>query len=451
MSDMSSQTSSAPARKAQGITLRDHRAFFYGWWVVFACAVGLFWGVPVTVFSFTVFLKPLMQEFHAGRAAVSLAFTIHLVVGALSNPLAGWLIGRYGARKVVLPAAAIFGTLLLSVTAFSASLWRLYIFYAALGFVIPGVGPLPYGCVVSHWFDRRRGLALGLMMVGIGSGAMIMPAFAQQLVARFGWQAAYVILGVAVLLISIPVAAAFIKEKPQDLSLLPDGARPKSSTAGQETAAPGLSAHDACRTATFWVMVCAFFLVSASVQGCLVHTTAMLRDRGINAQTAASGSSLVGAAVLLGRVFTGYLLDQLFAPRVAAAFFGAAALGIGLLWLGTTPVAFAGGFLVGLGLGAEVDLIAYLTSRYFGLRAFSEIYSWAFAAFALAGALGPLIMGASFDRTGSYRIALVTFLTATLVAAVLMIRLGPYRYRAGQLEDNRQILQVQAQGGPYRA
>lgn len=182
-------------------------------------------------------------------------------------------------------------------------------------------------------------------------------------------------------------------------------------------------------------MVCAFFLVSISVQGCLVHTTAMLIDRGIAAQTAALGSSLVGAAVLLGRVGTGYLLDHLFAPRVAAVFFGGAALGIGLLWLGTTPVAFAGAFLVGLGLGAEVDLIAYLISRYFGLRAFGKVYSSAFAAFALAGALGPLIMGASFDQTGSYRGALATFLVATLVAAVLMTRLGPYRYHAGQLDD----------------
>jgi nitrate/nitrite transporter NarK len=136
-------------------------------------------------------------------------------------------------------------------------------------------------------------------------------------------------------------------------------------------------------------------------------------------------------------VFTGYLLDRLFAPRVAAAFFGAAALGIVLLWLGTTPIAFAGGFLVGLGLGAEVDIIAYLTSRYFGLRAFGQIYSWAFAAFALAGALGPLLMGASFDRTGSYHGALATFLAATLVATVLMTRLGPYRYRAGESDENQ--------------
>jgi MFS family permease len=436
MAETSSQISSARPLEASGVTLRRRLGFFYGWWVVLASAVALFWGVPVTVFSFPAFLQPLMQEFHAGRAAVSLAFTLQLIVGALSNPLAGWLIGRHGARKVVIPATAIFGTLFLSVVAFSGALWHMYVFYTALGFVIPGMGPLPYGYVVSHWFDRRRGLALGLMMVGIGSGAMIMPSLAQQLVARLGWRAAYVILGGAVLLISTPVVAAFIKEKPQDLGLLPDGAQRNSSGAGQEAAAQGLTAHEAWHTGTFWVMVCAFFLVSASVQGCLVHTMAMLSDRGMSAQTAALGSSLAGGSVLIGRVFTGYLLDRFFAPRVAAAFFGAAALGIGLLWRGTTPVAFAGGFLVGLGLGAEVDIIAYLTSRYFGLRAFGEIYSWAFAAFALAGALGPLIMGTSFDRTGSYHGALVTFLAATLVAAVLMTRLGPYRYRAGELVEN---------------
>jgi hypothetical protein len=184
-----------------------------------------------------------------------------------------------------------------------------------------------------------------------------------------------------------------------------------------------------------WSSYAAVWLSRIPMLGCLVHTTAMLSHRGIPAQTAALGSSLVGAAVLLGRVGTGYLLDQLFAPRVAAVFFAGTALGIILLWLGTTPLAFAGAFLVGLGLGAEVDLIAYLISRYFGLRDFGKIYSFAFAAFVLAGALGPLLMGASFDRTGTYRGALTIFLAATLVAAVLMFRLGPYRYRAGQSED----------------
>lgn len=294
---------------------------FYGWWVVAGAAVGLFWGVPLTVFSFTAFLKPLMQDFHAGRAAVSLAFTLHLVVGALSTPLTGWLVGHYGARKVILPATAMFGVALLSNKAFTATLWHFYVFYAVLGLLLHGLGPIPYGFVVSHWFDRRRGLALGLMMVGIGSGAMIMPSFAHWLIARYGWHTAYAILGALVLLISMPVVATILKEKPQDLGLSPDGATPGLGAAPPEVGLLGLSRSDAWRGRTFWLMVCAFSLVSVSVQGCLVHMTAMLTDRGITAQTAAFGASVMGAAVLLGRVGTGYLLDRFFASHVAALSF----------------------------------------------------------------------------------------------------------------------------------
>jgi MFS family permease len=437
MTAASRQTSSAPRLETHGVTIR-HRRVFYGWWIVAASAVGLFWGPPVTVYSFSVFLKPLMQEFHAGRAAVSLGYTLHLIAGAVCAPLVGWLVDRYGSYRVILSATAVFGSVLLLNKALSANIWQFYLFYVVMGLLLNGVGPIPYGYLVSHWFDRRRGLALGLMMIGMGSGAMVMPSFAQQLIARFGWRTAYAVLGGGVLLVAIPVLGAFLREKPQDLGLLPDGALPRNSAAGSQAVVQGLSARDAWSSGTFWLMVSAFFLVSASVQGCLVHTTAMLSDRGIPAQTAALGSSLVGAAVLLGRVGTGYLLDRLFAPHVAAVFFGGAALGIGLLWLDTTPFAFAGAFLIGLGLGAEVDLIAYLVSRYFGLRTFGRIYSSAFAAFALAGALGPLIMGASFDRSGSYRAALVTFFAATLAAAVLMTRLGAYRYRVGQPVENEQ-------------
>jgi MFS family permease len=435
MTDMSSQTSSVPQLKVQGIVVQCRRAVFYGWWIVAASAVGLFWGPSVTVYSFSVFLKPLMQEFRAGRAAVSLGITLHHMAGAVCAPIVGWLVDRYGSRRVILSATAMFAWILLSNKLFSANIWHLYVFYLAIGVIINGVGPIPYGNLVSRWFDRRRGLALGLTMIGLGAGAMIMPSLAQQLIIRFGWRTAYAALGCGVLFIAFPVVAAVLREKPQDLGLLPDGAAPKNTMAGSRVTLHGLAAHDAWHSGTFWLMVCAFFCVSLSVQGCLVHTTAMLSDRGIPVQTAALGSSLVGAAVLLGRVGTGYLLDRLFAPRVAAIFFAGAALGIGLLWLGTTPLAFAGAFLVGLGLGAEVDLIAYLVSRYFGLRDFGKVYSSAFAAFVLAGALGPLLMGASFDRTGSYRGALIAFLAATLVAAALMTRLGPYRYRAGQFDD----------------
>jgi MFS family permease len=410
--------------------------FFYGWWVVFACAVGLFWGgPPVIVFTFPVFLKPIMHDFHAGRGAVSFGFTLHLMTTAVAAPVVGWLIDRYGSRKMILLGTSMFASILLLNNFLATSLSRFYFFNIALGFVGNGVGPLPYGKVVSLWFDKHRGLALGLMMIGIGSGAMIMPSVAQRLIAGFGWHTAYAILGGAVVLIAIPVVASLLRDRPQDLGLLPDGARREGNAAGGEATAMGLSAQDAWRTGTFWLMICAFFLVSASVQGCVIHLAAMLSDRGISSGTAALGSSLAGAAVLLGRVGTGYLLDRFFAPRVAAVFFCCAAVGIGLLWMRSTiAIMFLGALFVGLGLGAEVDLIAYLVSRYFGLRAFGRIFSYAFAAFALAGALGPLVMGAGFDATGSYRRPLASFFVSTLIAAALMTRLGPYRYRAGAAE-----------------
>jgi MFS family permease len=434
MTDMSAQTGSAQCLKVERAAVG--RTIFYGWWVVAASAVGLFWGVPISVYSFSVFLKPLMHEFHTGRAAVSLAFTVHLIAGATSAPFVGWLIDHYGSRRIIRVGTAIFGLILLSNKAFSASIRQLYVYYALLGVALHGVGPIPYGYLVCRWFDRRRGLALGLMMIGIGSGAMIVPSLAQGLIARFGWSNAYAILGAAVLLFALPIVAAFLKEKPQDLGIVADGVPQKHSAVTSEDFDQGLSAANAWRTRTFWLMVCAFFLVSASVQGCLVHIAAMFSDRGMTLQTAALAGSLAGVAVMIGRVGTGYLLDRLFAPRLAACLFGAASLGIGMLWLGSAPIAFAGAFLVGLGLGAEVDLIAYLTSRYFGLRAFGKIYSSIFAAFGLAGALGPLMMGAGFDRTGSYRGPFIVFLAATLLATVLITRLDPYRYQPPDPKQN---------------
>src|SRR5262249_3196910 len=128
------------------------------------------------------------------------------------------------------------------------------------------------------------------------------------------------------------------------------------------------------------------------------------------------------------RVGAGYLLDRFFAPYVAIGFFCGFALGIFLLWSGAVGgLVFIAVALVGLGLGAEVDLMAYMVSRYFGLRAFGEIYSYAFAAFTLGAVIGPLLMGVSFDSTGSYGSVLAGFVVATLMAAGLMTQLGPYQ------------------------
>jgi MFS family permease len=406
--------------------VRHSRQIFYGWWIVLASVVGLFWGVPVTVYSFSVFFKPLMQAFHASRAAVSLAYTLKLFTAALCAAPIGWLADRCGPRRVILIGTAIFGSILLANRLFSGSIAQFYCFYVLLGISVGCVGPIPYGSLISHWFDRFRGLALGLTMLGIGLGAVIMPSLAQALIARFGWKTAYSILGASVLLICWPVVGCFLEDKPADFGLRPDGASVK--TDGAAGVPQGLTAREAWRSTDFWLMVCAFTLVSASVQACVVHMAPMLIDRHLGTRAAAFGSSLIGAAVMIGRFGTGYLLDRTFAARLASILFAASASGMALLLTGSGPAAFPGAFLVGLGLGAEVDLIPYLTSRYFGLLNFGKVYSSAFAAFALAGALGPLIMGAGFDRTGSYRAPLIGFLVATLFATVLIARLGPYRF-----------------------
>jgi MFS family permease len=430
---------------------RDSRQVFYGWWVVFASAVGLFWTVPISVYAFPVFMKPLMQEFHAGRAAVSLSVTLQLSAGVVTAPILGWLLDRYSARRVILIGTSIFGVILLANREFVGGIGQIYMFYIALGISLHGGGPIPYGSVVCRWFDRQRGLALGLMMLGLGLGAMLMPPIAQQLISRFGWRTAYMVLGGAVLIVTLPTVTAFLKGRPQELGLLPDGIAQHTAGTRSAAAEQGVNAREAWRSGTFWLMACGFFLVSASAQGCVVHLAAMLGDHGMTAQTAALGSSVIGAAVLIGRVGSGYLLDRIFGPRVAAVFFVGAVLGIALLLSGTARLAFAGAFLVGLGLGAEVDVIAYLAGRYFGLRAFGKIYSSLFALFALGAALGPLVMGVGFDKTGSYTPPLIGFLVATLLATVLMTRLGAYRFRPPERsvapmmtsENSREALTVQ--------
>jgi MFS family permease len=268
------------ARSLRTSTSEQHsRQIFYGWWVVLASAIGLFWGVPITVYSFSVFFKPLMQEFHAGRAAVSLAFTLKLFAAALCAAPIGWLTNRYGARRVILTSTGFFGSILLASRLFSGSIAQFYCFYVLLGFCVGGVGPIPYGFLVSHWFDRLRGLALGLTMLGIGLGAVIMPSLAQALIARFGWKTAYSILGASALLISGPVVGCLVKESPEELDLLGDGRTAKPNTIAD--VAHGLTAREAWRSQDFWLMALAFTLVSASVQGCVVHMAPMLSDRNL--------------------------------------------------------------------------------------------------------------------------------------------------------------------------
>jgi MFS family permease len=408
---------------------------FHGWWVVLVAGVGLSLSYgPIIVATFGVFLKPLSREFGWSRAGISLAFALANLAMSGALPLIGRLVDRLGARKVLLSSALLFGLGVMSFYFLTASLWHFYALYLLLG-VSSGNTPA-YSKVISCWFDHKRGSALGLAMAGIGVGGFIIPPLTQALITTVGWRQAYVVLGLLVIGITMPVVGLFLQETPQRMGLSPNGETVIHTRAakqcGQEE---GLSFYETWHTGTFWLMVGAFFLQSVGFHGYYLHLVPLLTDRGVSAQSAALVLSLGAVGATLGRVGGGYLLDRFFAPYVAVCFFCGSALGIFLLWSGAVGgLAFVAAFLGGLGVGAEMDIIAYMVSRYFGLRAFGEIYGYVFAAFTLGGVIGPPLMGIGFDSTGSYSPVLGGFVVTTLMAAGLITQLGPYRVWEAAIE-----------------
>ncbi|MGA8272813.1 MAG: MFS transporter [Candidatus Sulfotelmatobacter sp.] len=406
---------------------------FHGWWIALAGSLALFLStVTIVIFPFGIFAGAIAQEFHAGRAKISLAFGIHSLTAALCFPIAGRLVDRLGARRVLIPSMTLLGLILVCSRFLSGSLWELYVFYFALGTLGGSAGAMPYTVVISHWFDRRRGLALSVVMAGLAVGAIVIPPVAQHLVRTLGWRMAYSVFGIAILLIPLPLVIALLKETPESMGFLPDGATRAHASDPDPAREFGLTFRETIRTSAFWIMACAFFLVTASVHACFIHLPAMMADRGAAGRLAALASSLFGVGILVGRIGCGYLLDVYFAPRVSAALFAAVTTGLGFLAVGHAIwAAFAGAFLVGLGLGAETDIMAYLVSRYFGLRSYGAIFGWIWAIFGLSGGLGAFLMGLGFDKTGSYVVPLTGFVCASVLATLLIMSLGPYRYRVG--------------------
>jgi MFS family permease len=350
-------------------------------------------------------------------------------MASLAAPVVGVLADRFGPRKVILCASLLYGSGFLSFASLSASIWHFYglSLFAALGGI--GLTTIPYATTISRWFVRQRGLALGFMGVGVFVGGMYAPPLVTYVITHWGWRWAYVTLGLLVWSIILPVISLFLVESPQQLGLRPDGdtevrQAPAAHTPHHASGRDHTFA-EARRTLPFWLMAVSFCLLSATLHGCITHLAPLLTDKGLSAQQAATALMLLSAMGAVGRVTTGYLLDRLPPRLVATSYFLTVVLGL-LAALGSSDERLALVFaaLVGLGFGAESDIMPYLTARYFGLKSFGEIYGWIFGAFAFGAVLGPFLMGWMFDTTGSYRLAIMILIPATVLGAGLMLPLG---------------------------
>ena len=386
-----------------------------GWRVVAAAYFGVMVGFgSLLVFTFGIFLKPLSAEFGWSRESVSAAFGFAALTVAVCSPPLGHLLDRFGPRKIVLPCMAVFGLAFASLSLLTPSLAHLYATFVVIGIVGNGTTQMGYSRAVSTWFDHRRGLALSLVMAGVGTGAMLFPPLAQRLISGFGWRFAYASLGGVILLFGIPLTALFVREKPQDHSMV-------------QHALDGVAVAAGLRSRAFWIIVATLFLGSMSVNGAITHLSPLLTDRGISAGTAALAASTLGLASFCGRLFTGYLLDRFFAPRVGLSLLVGTAAGILLLATArSAPAGLMAAALIGFGLGGEADITPYLLTRYFGLRSFSTLYGFTWTAYAIAGAIGPVVMGRAYDATGSYTTLLTMLALATFVSASLFAFLPRY-------------------------
>jgi MFS family permease len=391
------------------------------WWIVVGSVLGLIVGNgPILQFSFGVFVKPVSEALGAERGTLSAAVMMGLLATAIATPFVGRLVDRFGIRAVTLPAIALFAASIAAI-GFATTAWAYIALYTIAGIAAAGQTPLAYCKAVSSSFDAKRGLALGIAIAGVGLGTALVPPLAQGLIGRFDWRAAYVGMGILTFVLAFP-SMALLVTKP---------GKQQAGPAAATTAQDGLSAAEALRSATFWKLAISFFLVALAAGGTVAHIVPLLTDRGLTPQRAAMALTAAGVALIGGRLLSGYLLDRVFAPIVATVFFALPLLGIAMLLATTdTTLAIPAAILVGLGLGAEVDLIAFLQSRYLGLRSFGEIYGYLFAVFMVGSAIGPFAMGMSFQVLHTYAPALGAMLVGLVIACLLMARLGRYAFGA---------------------
>lgn len=389
----------------------------------FASVVGLTFGPSaIAVLGFGVFVRPLEAEFGWTRTQVSLASVIISWMIVLVSPLQGILIDRFGARPVVLCSIPAFAAGIAALYLLPDNLAVFYLMWVIIPVLAVGLWPLAYLKAVSTWFDRRLGLAIGIANAGIGIGSALVPLIAGALIAAYGWRSGYLGLAIIALAVTWPVSWLFLREQ----HAIGDAGKPGASKAPPLF---GIAFKEAAGTRTFWLLAGAYFLLGVINTALITQQIPMLIDSGLTPQAAAFVQSVFGIAMMVGRLGTGYVIDRVFAPLVMIVVSLGAAIACAMYGSGVTGgMVFVSACLIGLVVGAEFDVLAFMIKRYFGIVAYGKLYGVIFAVFQFGAGIGAAALPISRGQFGSYTPGLYAFGIVLVLAAVVFSRLGAYTF-----------------------
>ena len=397
--------------------------FTYGWKSLLAATIGTMCGIfTLTNYTQGFFVGPVTSEFGWSAPQFFLSYTVLMCSGLLTGPLIGYIAQRVGLRTVGIVGLIghSLAYVVLSLNTGSLMLW--YLSWALVAILGAGSLPIIWTGVLNNWFTKHRGKAIGITMAGTGLGAFLLPPIVEFLIANHGWRTAYRGIGLGALLISLPIVFALFKEKP-DSSTVTDG-----EVMANKVETWGLTTKDAMRTKQFWILGAVLFLTVIVVAGLLSNFERIMTEQGFERSSIAQIAAVMGLTVIIGRLMVGALVDRFWAPGVAACFFLVATLG--LLILVGTQVTMATALLVavmiGLAAGAELDLLAYLTGKYFGPAHYPAIFGLIIAFFTVGAGIAPPLFGMAAQMFQGYGTMLSISIGLLLVSILLFLSLGRY-------------------------
>ncbi|MFC1957474.1 MFS transporter [Chloroflexota bacterium] len=406
--------------------VKKPKKIFYGWWIVLAGMTNNFLSGSMFVYGFSAFFLPISQELGWKRAVMSAPIAISRLEGALLGPVEGYLVDKFGPRKLMFIGVLLVGTgfALISRIHSLAMFYLIFFLFKGLG---AGLITVSIQVAIANWFRKRRGLGLGIALGGHNVGAMAVPAIVW-LIATRGWRGAALIIGIIMWVVQLPLSL-IMRHRPEPYGYLPDGV---SEQQAKEAEAPGrkdstlveqnFTPMQAVRTRAFWFINIAYgsrMMITAAIP---LHLIAFIQDLGHSAATGGSIMAIMGAFALIGRVGMGYLADIL--PKRFAFATCMTALAISMFMLANAQSVWQlvlWALIYGPGYGGGSPVMGAMVADYYGRKFFGTINGLTHIVMAVTTVVGPVFAGYMFDITGSYRLAFISFVAIGVVGAISAI------------------------------